>query len=463
MKTTIYKNSGAIGLLLALAASWFATGSCQKYLDARPDKSLEIPSTLQDYQAIMDAKPMSADFPFAGDIASDYYYLPYNTWKALSTEDYRNDYVWGTNPANDLDWQYMYGVILKANIVIGGTNTLARQGGVTADLRQVMGSAYFFRGYCYYQLANVFTLPYSAAISGDKALGLPLHLSADITAPTARTTLAGTYAQIISDLKTSAAMLPVTPLVKTRPSKSAAYGALARTYLAMGDYRQAGLYADSALQLYHTLIDYNTVSPATAVPFPLFNDEVIFHTTTSGRGAIISPAKAIADSNLYASYDANDLRKTRFFKLNSAHLPVFKGDYGGATSSILFNGIATDELYLTRAECAARNNDLSAAVNDVNTLLQNRYATGSYVPYDTGLSADSALSLVLKERRKELAFRSELRWADLRRLSGDPRFAVTPVRSLDGTIYTLPPGDKRYAFLLPVSVVQISGIPQNAR
>ena len=129
----------------------------------------------------------------------------------------------------------------------------------------------------------------------------------------------------------------------------------------------------------------------------------------------------------------------------------------------LFGGIATDEVYLIRAECAARTNKISEAVDDINTLLSHRYATGTYVPYPANLTADAALSLILQERKKELCFRSEIRWGDLRRLGQDSRTAVTLTRILNGVHYALSPNDKRYAFLLPISVVQLTGIPQNPR
>ena len=68
------------------------------------------------------------------------------------------------------------------------------------------------------------------------------------------------------------------------------------------------------------------------------------------------------------------------------------------------------ELYLIRAECAARANDPVSAMNDVNTLLRKRWRTGSFSGYPVA-SAQAALDTVLLERRKELPFRG-LRWTD---------------------------------------------------
>ena len=120
-------------------------GSCSKYLDAKPDQSLATPSTVQDLQAILDAKTMNVNFPFAGDIASDDYYLSSTDWAALPDVTTRDSYLWDANAVNDLDWDYMYGVILKANIVIAGVNSITTGSNAIDALNNAKGSAYFFR------------------------------------------------------------------------------------------------------------------------------------------------------------------------------------------------------------------------------------------------------------------------------------------------------------------------------
>jgi hypothetical protein len=305
-------------------------------------------------------------------------------------------------------------------------------------------------------------MPYKGS-TAETDLGIPLKLTADITAKTTRATLAETYAQVISDLKEAAALLPESVPVKTRPSRAAAYGALARTYLEMGDYGNANRYADSSLAGYGKLIDYNTLDTAAFNPFPLFNDEVVFHAVDNGRSDVVDPYYARVDTALYASYAPGDLRKYLFYTYAENGHYAFMGDYIGGSYGVLFDGIATDEQLLIRAETYARLGQAGKAVDDLNALLVTRYRKGAYVPYPESMTADAALVLILQERRKELAFRSEIRWGDMKRLSIDPRFAITSKRVLGGNAYTLAPGDKRYAFLLPVSVVLQTGIPQNAR
>jgi hypothetical protein len=431
--------------------------SCQKYLDSKPDKSLEVPSTAADYQALMDNSSLNVDYPYGADIGSDDYFVSYTDWSTFSQQG-RNDYVWDAQSTNDMDWNYGYGNILYCNVVLNGID---QSTGAIDVKNNAKGSAYFFRGYIFYQLLNEFTLPYNKATSAVD-LGLPLRLKADLTEKIERATLEQTFQQSISDLKKAAALLPVTPKVKSRPSKPAVYGALARTYLAMQDYRQANLYADSCLGLYSKLIDYNTLDTTSYNPFQLYNDEVVFHAISTGLYDDVDPYYDKVDTNLYASYAANDLRKKLFYYSNGGYY-TWKGDYYGASYGPLFGGIATDEELLIRAETSVRLGKTADGVKDLNILLATRYIKGTFTPYSTSLGADDALKLILTERRKELAFRSGLRWSDLKRLNQDTRFAKTLARNLNGQQYTLPPNDKRYAFLIPASVVQQSGVAQNGR
>ena len=251
--------------------------------------------------------------------------------------------------------------------------------------------------------------------------------------------------------------LPRDVRVLTRPSKAAGYAALARVYLAMQDYAKAGAYADSSLQLHPYLMDYNTIEPAAAFPFPLFNPEVIFHVQSL---SVPSLYYGQVDTLLYASYAAEDLRKALFFS-GSPGNTTFKGHYYGGSDGSVFSGIASDEMYLVKAESEARLGLAEKAIETLNTLLHKRWKEETFVPLNAA-SAEEALALILVERRKELPFRG-LRWYDLRRQNQDPRFAKTLVRQLEGQTYELLPQDKRYVLLIPEEVITMTGIAQNER
>src|SRR5690606_9828267 len=153
----------------------------------------------------------------------------------------------------------------------------------------------------------------------------------------------------------------------------------------------------------------------------------------------------LVDSLLYLSYDENDLRKQLFFTMVPAHnKPGYKGSFSGTARK--FGGIATDELYLIKAECEVRKGDYKKGMEVLNDLLIRRWKNDTYEPFEAR-DMREALAIVLEERRKELVFRS-LRWQDLRRLNKEGA-EITLQRHIGGTTYVLPPNSPLYVLPIP--------------
>lgn len=433
--------------------------SCKKYLDAKPDASLTTPSSLSDLQTLLDNYSyLNAQFVGSGEILSDNFYLTNQSWAALSRSDQRNYYIWQADDNNNLDWNQAYRVVYTCNLVLEYLKKISLQPEDQQQADAIEGSALFFRASYFYSIAQLFARDYNAQTASSD-LGIPLRLTTDIQAKSTRSSISETYERIIEDFKSSVRYLPLSPLIKTRPSLAAAYGGLARAYLSMGDYQNADLYADSCLHLNNILIDYNSLNTNAAIPFPMFNDEVIFQATTYPIQPL-TPAVCLIDSVLYKSYDSNDLRKTIYFKPNPGGTYTFKGNYdGNRYNGQTFVGIATDEQYLIKAECEARLGNAGEALRFINLLLENRFTAGTYTPF-TSTDPDSLLSFILQERRKELIFRSA-RLTDLKRLNQSEKYAVTLHRVINNTDYFLKPQDVRYVELIPHLVIQMSGIQQN--
>lgn len=435
--------------------------SCEKFLEERPKSSLAKLSTVQDYQSIMaNETQFNGVFPFAGDFSSDYYYLDDAAFLSL-VEETRHNYLWEAEPPNVNNWNQTYSAkVYPANVTIEGIDHSVLGNFTEFNRQQVKGEAFFSRGFAFYHLAQIFAPSYQK----DKAkelLGIPIRLTSDINVATTRTNLEETYSQILSDLHASAFLLPSIPRSKVRPGKSAAYAALSRAYLIMQDFKKAELYADSCLSIYNTLIDYNDLNlNSTQSQFPILNNEVIFHAIRTNSFSPLGASRANVDTLLYNKYELNDLRRNLFYRTNAAGIRSFYADYGGNLTSTTFCGIATDEVYLTSAECKIRNGDIVGGLKRLNDLLRKRYVTNQYVDFITN-DQKVALRKVLEEREKELAFRSGIRWSDLRRLNLEPEFAKTIYRKINGQVYKLEPNDKRYTFKIPYDVIRLSGIQQN--
>lgn len=431
----------------------------ESFLDIKPDKKLVVPSTMDDLLAMLDYFDVhNANMPGMGELSSDDYYILYDRWNTLSSPYMKNGYVWAREiweGATSIDWNNRYQQIFYTNYVLEGLDKINRTDD-PAYYDRLKGTALFHRAFGYYQLAQEFCAPFDKSASNND-YGLPLRLTSDLNVHTDRATVKETYERIVADLLEALDLLSVIDPYKTRPVKATASALLSRVYLTMQEYDKALTFAEKALGASYNLIDFNSLKTSASYPMERFNSEVIFHSQMT-QYTPLSSSRLIMDSTLFRSYAGNDLRKAAWFKTASGNY-TFKGSYCGSLQ--IFNGLAVDECYLTKAECLARNGSVTEAINTLNKLLITRYKTGSYTPFSVK-DQQQALTIILKERRKELLFRG-IRWTDLRRLNLDPLTATTIYRNLNGTRYKLEPNSPNYTLPIADDVTQLSSIPQNIR
>lgn len=455
------KNFNNLISTVLLSMTVFLFTSCEEsFLEKKPDKALVVPRTLDDLQALLynDINIMNQG-PAIVEMASDDIFTTQEGLESASPLE-KNIYLWaeeGYEGGNIADWNIPYEQIFYANVVLEVLEDIAVDASNQQEWKMVKGGALFYRAMAFFNLVKTFTLPYDP-VSANAALGIPIRLEADVNKTSKRSGLQESFDQILGDLVVARKLLPPLAAFKTQPSQATVYALASRVYLAMHNYQMAGAYADSCLQLQSALLDYNTMDTTKRAPFPLLNEEVIFHSTMVGYSFMRS-GLTFVNPELYATYDMNDLRRILFFTDMGSGMFNFRGSYNG--NIIMFTGIATDEVYLTRAECRARQGDVPGAMKDLNTVLETRWKTGTFQPF-TANDQEEALGLILQERRKELVFRG-LRWSDLKRLNQYPERAKTLVREVNGTSFTLPPGDLRYAFPIPDVEIELSGLTQNPR
>jgi hypothetical protein len=136
------------------------------------------------------------------------------------------------------------------------------------------------------------------------------------------------------------------------------------------------------------------------------------------------------------------------------------------------SGPTVAEMLLIKAECLARNNDPSGAMDAVNILRAKRMTAGTWVNL-AAATKDDAIKKVLEERRREMPFAQ--RWFDVRRYNNneDPNddvimtksfypynnaavIATDPVKT-----YSLPKNSRRFAVPLPrTELVSSNGVIQ---
>ena len=454
----------SIYLFVVLLNLSFLSCNKKEFLDERPNSEVFVPTTLEDFQILLDNDVALSVTPVLGELSADNYYLNVEFWQLLGPKEH-NAYIWEKDifkgEGTTEDWNAPYEQVLYANVVLDGLKKVTVTSANWQQWNNMKGSALFIRAYAFYNLAQVFALPYNEATASED-LGIPLKLTPNVDEVIQRAKLNETYAQILTDLLEAKDLLPaeVSPTYRNRPNKPAAFAQLARVYLSMRLYDKAGAYADSCIRLKDTIMNYYNIKDTNASrPFDKYNPETLYQSKFVETGVLKSGTltrDCIVDTILYRSYSSNDMRRLLFYQTNSGNINM-KGSYNGTL--LAFTGLATDEMYLVRAECRARTGDMDGALKDLNYLLQRRYKTGTFIPYTA--STPNLRDTILNERRKEMPFRG-VRWTDIRRLNLENK-GITPIRNLNGEKHTLPVNSPLYALPIPPDAMNMGNYVQNNR
>ncbi|AEV99403.1 hypothetical protein A4D02_26565 [Niastella koreensis] len=432
--------------------------ACQKkdLLTEKQGTALIVPTTPGDMQGLLDNEDVFGPTTSLNFICADEFYF---TDAALTgmKQSIANAYRYQRFNFEDdevvPDWNNAYTQAYYTNNVLAGIKKL--RGSIDDKiLNPLEGDAYFKRSFAFFNVAQVFALPYNAATAAE-ATGIPLRLTIDPDEGLKRRTIEVTYDTIINDLLKAVDLLPpaIDQLHRNRSCKPAAYALLARVYLSMGAWGQALSAAKNSLAGYDSLIDFNAVIANATLLVSATNAETLYQSKMPSDDDVLYDAivnrQALVEPTLLALYKTGDLRRTVFFTRSST--AGFKPGYYGKIEP--FTGLGVAELYLIMAECLARQGDVNNAMYYLNKLLKSRWKAGQYISY-TAASPEDALNVILQERRKELVFRG-LRYTDVRRLNQTPQ-SHSLLRTVQGNTYELPPNDLKFALPIPEQVLRLS-------
>lgn len=436
----------------------FTLTSCEKFLDEKPDDKMTTPETKSDLWALLDNSTiMNSRCPIFDEVSADNYFLTKANFDKLK-EEARSAYLWQKN-----DYNYVNEIarsseaIYVANLCIEKCDELLRKQ-KEKELEEIKGSAMFFRSFYWLRDLWTYSLTYNEN-NADTDLGIVMRLSSDFNKRVSRNNVRTGYRTLIEYTKAATVLLPSYSSHPMRPSKAAGYALLARTYLSMQKYEDALLYADSCLQIKSDLMDFSTINLSSNFPFESFNREVIFHNDVSSYVFFnISPSYAFVDTLLYSTYNEYDLRKKAYFN-PVGEFQQFKGSYWSNSQNVLFTGLATDEIYLIKAECLARLDKIEDSANTLWILMKSRWDKNHPLSKYSFQNKQEAILKILEERRKELLFRG-IRWSDIKRLNNDGA-GITLRRLLNNTEYKLDSKSEKFALPYPRDLIEISGIEQN--
>lgn len=513
MFTTYKKNISNIFRLSLIAVFAITTQSCQKFLDEKPSKttSLVVTTTTQLNALLDNYSTFYSESNLTAMLSTDDYGLALDLYNAgpnlfpvplAQYAFWENDFI-SDERYNGSFWSGEYKKIFTANMVLAN---LDRVSGTTEDKDKLKADAHFIRAYSYFELANTYCLPYTDA--NKEAPGLPLKQTVSFEEPVERAPLSAVYDLIESDLaealKTKVSLVQNGVSRNWRASIEAVNGFAARYYLQRNNYTEALKYADAVLAKYNMLVDYNTemhygrdrtVTVDAGTPqqqtvtlkYPYTHDNQVAVTDMIGWKEFLYfrmqnfgywwYAPSLELLNLYDQ--DNDLRyQYHIVEDYSYDRGMVKPSYSYPGYIFFFkdrvpSGPTTAEMYLIKAECLARTNEVGGAMTALNMLRVKRMKTGT--PALTAESKDEAIKVILEERRREMPF--SMRWFDLRRINNndDPNddvvltksfypFTVSSVQADQAPItYTLDKNSKRYATPIPrTEVISSQGkIEQN--
>ena len=326
------------------------------------------------------------------------------------------------------------------NKIVG--EVMGSQGGTEQQKTALKAEAMLNRAWIYFMLNNYYGKPYNVSTAAAD-LSFPIITAADVTTTSfKRATVQQVYDFIISDLQTAIEGLPVSPLGRTRGAKAAAEGMLGKVYVFMGKYTDGLVQFNNALAHLPSnygvrLYDYNvTMAPNgpwgyNPVTSPLSfvsgtpnlpdHEENLLARQIINNYSFISPV-LLLNKQAAELYGSTDLR-LRFYTRRSFGaavdftVPGVLRRNGPPASQI---GLTLPDIYLLRAECKARTNDVAGAKIDLELLRKNRMPAAAVNVNIT--DPTEMIKFIIDERTREFALQG-YRWFDMRRLSVDPIFS----------------------------------------
>ncbi len=492
MKT---RNMHRVSFFITAVAALMLAGCSKDFLEENPKGKIIVEKT-SDYDLLLNGITGITNYPpivMGDEVAGvDPYFsqVLFGSGQDLRAFRYEND-IWRADDWNT-DWNGLMTMVYTCNKIIN--EVMGSLEGMEAQKQSIRAEALTNRAFSYFQLVNLYGKPYDEATAASD-LAVPKNTLANVMQEKyTRATVKEIYEFIINDIMQALPQLPAKLSNRSRICKPAAEALLGKVYVFMGQF-------DKALPLFNAAIadmdggsipvklyDFNKevlqggafnpqddplpLFPGPKRPDPNLDNEIVFLKTTNNYYALYSFGMVI-NPEAAALFTPEDLRLTKFTyttPTGTAILPPYPLNMRRVSGyGYLANiGISLSDIYLLRAECKSRLNNLTDAVTDMNAFRKLRMpAEYAAVPAAIAGNQVALTKFILEERIREFAIRG-YRWFDMRRLSVDPLYknTIKTIHTLydaTGTVkstYTLKP--ERFTIRLPLAVINGNpGMPQN--
>ena len=445
-----------------------SAAACEDYTDLTPKGSLVIETADQFLETV--------SLPNRGYPINNFQYLSDDQWMKEAdvigktpnintinfTFDETTDRVSLLNTSSFYNQAYTY--INRWNTII----TLVDDSKGEASTKQLAkAEAKIYRAYDHFLLVNTYAKgydPQTAATDG----GICIMDKFDLEAQPSKSTVAQVYAFIQKDIDEALPYLQEKPMDVYHPSLAFAYAFKAKVHLFKREIASAKAAAEKSLSYNNKIFDmvaYNTQGGPNVVAVPAANNvEVLSYMYMTGYTEMNFAYQYIISPELRTLFGTNDARFNLFFNTTSTtNLDQGSNTAYWATVYTKFFyptvGMKTTEVYLMLAECYAREDKFTEAVDVLNTLRAKRILSGT-VNLAVPTTRKETMDLVINERRKELLLGFN-RFFDLKRLNTETEYAKTVTRvfpivnkTVPQKTYTLQPNSRLYIIPFPLSVLQ---------
>lgn len=478
-------------IVIILAAVLTLT-ACQDFLVKEPIMTQSTELTLSDYNGLnksiagayaplVDLSWYGADFVLNSELRVGNAMNPINSsfTSGRMTTPYKLNY--DASSTEGL-WSAAYYVISAVNNVLAkldeGYENLVTSSVSEADLNNLKAEALALRALAHFDLLRLY-----ARTDGktNQELGIPVITTPQLpTDMPARSTVAETFAQIITDLTTAESLMDASYVrsgvtdAKAVITKPVIWALLSRVYLYNKEYQKSADWATEVIKCGQfklwTAAEYPSVwgSDAAAnggeVIFEVYGKQANdYDGYWEGPSHMTNPlgyADCAATADLVNLFDEGDVRGTTGVRGTDDGKVLFctdkdqasggqfwtmkyygKGEGNATSTPDVSNTIVLrlSEMYLNRAEAIANGANVAGttALKDVNTIREARGAS---------ILGAAGVDLILKERRMELNFEGHY-WFDLARTGGSFTYS-------DAAFSKDVPSDSKY-WALPIPKSQI--------
>lgn len=420
--------------------------SCDSFLDIQPVGKV-IPNTLEEYRALI-TTAYGVDLTDRGlcDMRTEDISVSKDEFDQNNFKDIER-WVANNPSGTEFGWSYYYQNIYYANAIINKKNEITE--GSEADINQLVGEAYFMRGYMHFLLVNLYGQPYTKKGAPDSK-AIQLKLSLDLEEMPTRNTVEEVYTSILSDIENARQLINHKEWetgYNYRFSSLAVDAFESRVRLYRGEWQAAYNAAQHVLEQKNTLEDYNNSTDFQMPNTYTSVESITAYENVYSRNGINA---SLATPTFVNMFKEEDLRVGKYFgdvdEDNNGNYKIIKTN---ETSQYRCT-FRTAELYLNAAEAIAQLGQLPEARNYLLKLMEKRYTSAGYTQKKDEVNAMSQAELIteiLKERARELAFEGH-RWFDLRRTTR-PELRKT----IDGQTLILSQDDERYTLRIPQSAI----------